>query len=1341
MIDWLVQALAKSSELSAEEILDVLWLSAAFPADNAGTNWEPGGSDSESEPDTQAKEGDAADSSADAPVPLRIGGEPADYGELVAATEVGFRSPRSIPDALTLPAALRRLRRIRAPGPEIAVDIDATVEATAEAGGRLITEVTRPLQRVLDLALVVDGSSSMDIWTETLDEFERLLAQTGAFRTVSRWTLRTLNGTMRLEAPDRSPHPPRRLTDPSGRRLVLVATDGRDKSWYSAGPWDMIAAWCAAMPTALVQVLPPQYWAQTAVGEPFITARALRQAAPNSQYARRLDWWAADPGGPPLPVVTLTAEALGTWAEAAVGGTAWASGITATPPDGEDDDVGADDPMNPENPDDLVNDFLSKASPGAERLARVLAGATTLSMSLIAVLQERLAPTTGVVERAEVLASGLLEETGPAPGAGQFFRYRPGAREILRQGATRFDEWAAYAAVSRYLEDRQRLGGSLRVLIADPAGTAKLDTGDEPIGALYETLVNRLGLRAGFADSTEPEQPAVEPVSQPGGPPAPGPGKADSSMGTAAESARDALDREIRALGDLAEFTVVEFTSGSLDVWRISRDWNGTPQAGIVSRPPSSSLDDPAEFYAERLVPLLPHARMFIARGSPREPISAVFELLAGGGARAYYSATPTRDLMRESIENSPLTRPYHLVVGRRQAGGPPTTGTQLDTQPLFLAGAVRGDRRLVTVRCGSGDGHRTVFAVVTRSGHDFGRTPVTVQSAVLEPGDYPLAAVLTKPGQVRFEGLPVKLRTDPRPWSEIVATVPDQLAAPQPVHLVVAIEVSGGRDLLNGRIQRVEQLIASAKNPVRRLAVSVIAYCPHSVERAVREEAATVLAWATTSERALRALRSLAPRETPAREYTRAAQLECALDEVVARLDQRDGRVALVTVGGRPPHPPQVDLRSEIIPCRNRVDWRRKVDQLRGIPGITFGALCDPEARGDIWRKLGQDAFATVDIMDVDQFARRLGLHERVQAEPFPLVRHGGLAAQRQESADRATAQADIALWGTPGSGKTTFLSALSIALAGSQHGYTMAANNDASESLLIRATAALAEDREFPVATQGIDLLQWSLFGRHQRTAQSGRDFRIEDRPNRLTLKLVDPAGELTLQGRLADVERRQLIDPLAHADGIIFMYDPIRELRTGDAFASINGLVQQLSRQIYSSDPGSGGRLPHYVAVCVTKFDEPPVLDTAEKLDLVRYVRNDPYGFPRVADDDARRLFARLSSAANAGRDGLVLNLLEQHFHRERVKFFITSAIGFYVNQETSRFDRDDYQNVVEAVPGPGNLTRARIRGPIHPINVAEPILWLAENIPAPFAWPDSGPGRPPRSLRKTLHVLAD
>ena len=248
------------------------------------------------------------------------------------------------------------------------------------------------------------------------------------------------------------------------------------------------------------------------------------------------------------------------------------------------------------------------------------------------------------------------------------------------------------------------------------------------------------------------------------------------------------------------------------------------------------------------------------------------------------------------------------------------------------------------------------------------------------------------------------------------------------------------------------------------------------------------------------------------------------------------------------------------------------------------------------------------------------------------------------------------------------------------------------------------------FPGRHESIDYLQWSLHGRRQRTVQNGRGFRLEDRPHTITLTLIDPSGELTLPRNFGTEDRNTLVSSLVKANGIIFMIDPIREFEKGDAYATTSGLLAQLTRQVASTTTDFDGKLPHYVAICITKFDEPRVLATADSLKMLRYDERDPFQFPRVADSDAQQLLASLFSVSHGGYGDRMLNSLTQHFYEDRVRFFVTSAVGFYVSQETGRFDKNNPQNVVKTRPGFADSTESRVRGPLHPINIAEPVLWL-------------------------------
>ncbi|MFF0204571.1 SAV_2336 N-terminal domain-related protein [Streptomyces sp. NPDC005017] len=489
MTDRLVAALTTGTGLTADEVLDVLLLCARRPLPPEEP--EP---DTARPPDAPASAGGPAvppaPPIAPAPLPapapeLRLPAEHTETRATAPAARVSLDAPSPISDPLAVPRALRRFRRVRTPGTCLGIDIEATVEATAEADGRLVLVHAPVQEHALDVVLVADDSLSTRIWDDTLDAFARLLAQSGAFRRVSRCRLVATGKGPRLRDAHGVLHPPRSIVDPSGRRVVLVATDAATEPWYHPPQWKALATWCRRMPTAIVQLLPAHYWAGTAIGDPYLAVRARRPADPNQHYESRLAWWADPPRGAPLPVVTLAPESLDHWVAAVVDAVAWTDAISVDPPD----DHHAPSRADTSDPQALVNAFRAVASDGAERLAHALALAPVLSIPLMRVLQEALTGTTKTEELAEVLAAGLLRPTG-GQGSGRV-RFHEGVAELLARGTTALDEWDAYDAVSRYLEKRGHAPGPLRALVPDPHGAALLDADDLPFAKLRDRLARR----------------------------------------------------------------------------------------------------------------------------------------------------------------------------------------------------------------------------------------------------------------------------------------------------------------------------------------------------------------------------------------------------------------------------------------------------------------------------------------------------------------------------------------------------------------------------------------------------------------------------------------------------------------------------------------------------------------------------------------------------------------------------------------------------------------------------------------------------------------------------------
>jgi hypothetical protein len=332
------------------------------------------------------------------------------------------------------------------------------------------------------------------------------------------------------------------------------------------------------------------------------------------------------------------------------------------------------------------------------------------------------------------------------------------------------------------------------------------------------------------------------------------------------------------------------------------------------------------------------------------------------------------------------------------------------------------------------------------------------------------------------------------------------------------------------------------------------------------------------------------------------------------------------------------------------------------------------------------------------------------------------------------------VGLWGAPGTGKTTFLAALNIAVQRSAiEDLTIFGTDDVSTDFLADSTARLTRDRRFPEATGLADNNEYSWIMR--MTTQVPEKKRMKTRlvnvPLELNLDLIDRAGrvfgdgpgeggaaalpssganlgyddddpaETESPGYGAVAGEDDVMDQLASCDGLVVLFDPTREWRDGDAYNYFQRALLKIAQRRMLGGPGA--RLPQYVAVCVTKFDDPDVYKRARTRGYASYSADDPALFPRVPDSLAEKFFADLVRESKRGNAELIGNALRKFFYPERVQFFVTSAIGFYKSPRAARFQGSDPMNIVRQENGD-----ALIRGPIHPINVVEPLIWVGRSL---------------------------
>jgi hypothetical protein len=349
-----------------------------------------------------------------------------------------------------------------------------------------------------------------------------------------------------------------------------------------------------------------------------------------------------------------------------------------------------------------------------------------------------------------------------------------------------------------------------------------------------------------------------------------------------------------------------------------------------------------------------------------------------------------------------------------------------------------------------------------------------------------------------------------------------------------------------------------------------------------------------------------------------------------------------------------------------------------------------------------------------------------------------------QQPGVDRRRGDRNIGLWGAPGSGKTTFLGALSNAILESHLDLRLFGVDDESTDFMIAMTDLLNR-REFPPATQAVRSFAWTLsmtsMGEVQRTVPRGKRTEIVSQMERVahqvTIEMRDAPGRVygadgpaqpspapERQSRIVlpdtgpmpagpqnPVPRNpvqppddDVIDHLSGCTGMILLVNPIKEKDDGSAFRYFQTTLARVAQRQLARLP-AGARLPQSIAVCMTMFDHPEVFSFAQREEyLVPGLIGE--SFPRIANDRAEEFLTSFCRTSNQGDIDRFCKAIKRFFDEDQVRFYVSSSIGFHIDRAKGTFDAGDYQNTVQQPNG-----RTLIRGRITPINVLEPLMWLS------------------------------
>ncbi|MFI6142587.1 TIR-like protein FxsC [Streptomyces griseus] len=562
-------ALAGRLGMTAEELADAVLLAAAgykrdaaasvLPEDDAGPE---SGLPGPQHQDAQQKAVPPREQTATGGHQVSAYG-PAGGGTTQPGVRLTLGQAAALPQALAIGRALRPLRRRWQHGHRTDLHIDATVEDYARTG-LLVPHLVPMPERWLDVTVVLDRSSSMDVWDPAVDGLNKILRSLGALRTLNTWHL-TWSGTDPVLRDQRGALVPvgeagRREGQP-GRRLVLVVSDCAAPGWRGATLWKHLHGWSRTTSLALFNPLPPRLWHRTGLDLPLTVTTAPEPVAPSGswEYApgppRR---WRRDSGihsWHAVPVLGTDPEELRRWARALMrsdpeGCTAVLIPDTGRPPRRAPRRTPAARAVAPApDPGARAEAFLRTARTPATRLAVHAAALDTFTLPILHALREQAVPEARLDDLAELLTADLCT-VRRNPEADDFYTFRPEALAHLRQSLTRQTAWRTHQALTRHIASRPWTPDGLTAVLHTATG-APLPTALVPFAEAADSVLRQLGVVVPTASepSTASEPTASEPTASaepPSSAPSPSSAAPPSSSPAPTEPAPDVV-------GDLLE--------------------------------------------------------------------------------------------------------------------------------------------------------------------------------------------------------------------------------------------------------------------------------------------------------------------------------------------------------------------------------------------------------------------------------------------------------------------------------------------------------------------------------------------------------------------------------------------------------------------------------------------------------------------------------------------------------------------------------------------------------------------------------------------------------------------
>ena len=396
------------------------------------------------------------------------------------ASTVGVTTPFPLPKAGDISKALLPLAR-RIPGRlNDELDIDATVEQTAEANGLIIPILRAPLERCLEIHLLIDNSPSMEFWGDLGEAVASLFRWQGCFRDVRVWKFVTKENEPQLLS-GLNERDINSLISPGGHRLFIVLTDTMGKAWRSGKAFAVLSTLGEKHSVTLAHIFPQSLWERTVL-EQAITRPLIADGSecPNSKLEVGGKLRTPRESLYLFPIFNLSANHFKTWANFIAGNPGNSIQgvlIRKEEPSEQGEEINTEN--EPKDPKELLQEFQINASPEALELAKVLA-AVPLIPPVMRLAQSRFLPDSQHWHLAEVFFSGLIkrwssENREDVAVLDDWYDFHTGIRDLLLGDSPVQRTTEIWRGIGDFIESNYGTFRDLEALIANPNGYTDMD--------------------------------------------------------------------------------------------------------------------------------------------------------------------------------------------------------------------------------------------------------------------------------------------------------------------------------------------------------------------------------------------------------------------------------------------------------------------------------------------------------------------------------------------------------------------------------------------------------------------------------------------------------------------------------------------------------------------------------------------------------------------------------------------------------------------------------------------------------------------------------------------------